>query len=510
MSGIRAATSREVATPGGVVEGRAERGVLSFLGVPYAAPPVGKFRFAAPAPAVPWSGVRDATRFGPPPPQSQLAGGPQVAAHHVANPDEWLTVNVWTPDLSAAGLPVMVWIYGGAYMSGSSANPTYDGAALAREGRVVVVTLNYRLAAEGFMHLQDAPANRGLLDQVAALEWVRDSIAAFGGDPLKVTVFGQSAGAGCLAALLCMPSAEGLIHGAIVQSLPRPYITAALADEVAAEIAAGVGRPPARADLEDVDPMELVAAGDALTRRLPGSAGQFGLLASSPSPYCPVLDGAVLDTNPWQGVAAGSARDVPLIVGHTRDEYRLFLALADQEGGASRAETEDALQRLAPGHGSNAYRLAYPDASEARLFELVHSDWLFRMPTLALARAHARAGGATYLYELAFDVPGRAGTLGSPHGSDVPLIFGTFTGGSAALPYPDSPPPAPAVSLGVTMRTAWARFAHTGNPDWQPFTAVDEATQIFDRSSRVTGYPEQASDHLWRRQSPSTFDLPHA
>ena len=172
-----------------------------FRGIPYAQPPVGELRLAAPRPVPGWSGVREALAFGPPPPQGGHFG--MDALSPGAADDDWLTVNVWSPEPEpGAGLPVMVWIQGGGYEIGMSGLPEYDGGRLAREGRVVVVTLNYRVGAEGFAQLEGAPANRGLLDQVAALEWVRDNIAAFGGDPARVTVFGQSAGGGSVAALL--------------------------------------------------------------------------------------------------------------------------------------------------------------------------------------------------------------------------------------------------------------------------------------------------------------------
>ena len=240
--------SPHVRLTSGNVCGRTEDGLAVFRGMPFARPPVGELRLAAPMPVEPWEGVREAAAFGPPPPQSRVMGTPAVRD----TDGDWLTVNIWSPDPGAARLPVMVWLHGGGYAYGWSGDPLFDGAALARDG--VVVTFNYRLCAEGFGHFPGAPANRGLLDQVAALSWVQDNIAAFGGDPGRVTVFGESAGAGSIAALMVMPSATGLFHRAIAQSVPGVYFTEALATDIGAAIADRLGVPPSACELARVSP----------------------------------------------------------------------------------------------------------------------------------------------------------------------------------------------------------------------------------------------------------------
>jgi para-nitrobenzyl esterase len=256
----------EARTAAGRVRGRAEGGLAVFRGMPFAQPPTGPARFAAPRPPAAWDGVREAFSFGSPPPQSSSYGPAPRPAD-----DDWLTVNVWTRDPDpAARRPVLVWIYGGAFKVGSADAPGYDGARLAREGELVLVTFNYRTGVEGFAHLQGAPANRGLLDQVAALEWVRENIAAFGGDPDRVTVFGQSAGAASVAALLAMPRAAGLFGQAIAQSVPGICHSAPLAADIGQAIAAELGLRATTADLSGADPMRLVAAADAVDRKLSG------------------------------------------------------------------------------------------------------------------------------------------------------------------------------------------------------------------------------------------------
>lgn len=247
-----------VRTAAGMLRGCRESGVAAFRGIPYAEPPVGALRFAAPRPVRGWDGVREAVAYGPPPPQGGHFGMDALARDTVG--DDWLTVNVWSPEPGpGAGLPVMVWIQGGAYVIGMSGLPEYDGGRLAREGGVVVVTFNYRVGIEGFGQFEGATANRGLLDQVAALEWVRDNIRAFGGDPDRVTVFGQSAGGGSVAALLAMPRAAGLFGRAVAQSAQGTFFSPELAADIATACAAELGLKPTVADLSTVDPVLLSA-----------------------------------------------------------------------------------------------------------------------------------------------------------------------------------------------------------------------------------------------------------
>jgi para-nitrobenzyl esterase len=227
------AAGPEVATDKGIVRGMWENGLAVFRGIPYAKAPVGALRFAAPVQRDPWSGVRETTEFGPPPPQPM----------RITSSDEWLTVNVWTPDLRTSTLPVMVWIYGGAFTIGSSDQPEFDGAGLAAQG-IVVVSLNYRVGVEGFMQIEGAPSNRGLLDQIAALQWVSNNIPGFGGDPDNVTVFGQSAGAASIGMLLVAPGAAGLFHRGIAESIPASLFGRDLAADIATVIAGELGCRP--------------------------------------------------------------------------------------------------------------------------------------------------------------------------------------------------------------------------------------------------------------------------
>lgn len=488
----------EARTTAGWVRGRTEGGLAVFRGIPFAQPPVGLLRFAPPRSAIAWDGMREAFSFGSPPPQSSTYGPAPEPSD-----DDWLTVNVWTPAADpAARRPVMVWIYGGAYKVGSAEVPAYDGARLAGEGDLVLVTFNYRTGAEGFLQVDGAPANRGLLDQMAALEWVRDNIAAFGGDPEWVTVFGQSAGAGSIASLLAAPRAAGLFQRAIAQSVPGVYFSPPLAADIAAAVAAELGLRATAADLSGIDPVRLTAAGDAVDRKLGQYQDRWGQVALTQTPYAPVVDGEVLPLTPWQALAAGAARDVPLITGHTRDESRLFLVMSGQLGQISEEQAARSLRVLGPRpDGERAYRAAFSDASAERLYELVENDWVFRMPTQRLAEAQAAGGGTAYLYELTWSAPVHGGILGACHGLDGPLVFGNLDQGLAArligpAPYPE------AEQMSAQFRTAWTRFATTGDPGWPGYDARQRLTRVFDLPPLTTAYPEEASRRLWQDQDP--------
>jgi para-nitrobenzyl esterase len=479
----------EIRTAQGVVRGRREGAVAVFRGIPYAQPPVGPLRFRAPVPARPWDGVRDALRFGPVPPSRQAEDG---------GSGDWLTLTVWSPDLGTAGLPVMVWICGGAYLHCDSSNPHCDGAALAAAG-AVVVSMNYRVGVEGFAHLTGAPDNRGILDQVAALRWVHDNIDAFGGAPGNVTVFGQSAGAGSTAALLTMPEAAGLFRRAIAQSVPGTYFSTRLAADVSATIAAEVGARATVDDLADLAPRELVRATDAVIRTMRDRSGVWGPMTRTPTPFSPVVDGDVLPQAPWPALADGAARDVDLLVGHTRDEYRLLAAGRDGEVTAEQATA--ALESLAPGQGAaTAYRSAYPDATPATLHELVHADWLMRMPSLHLAEAQHAGGGRAWTYELVWG-PGPAG---ASHSLDVLLVFGTVDD-DVLRHAPNAADEA--AHLARVMRAEWLRFATTGDPGWPAHAPDDRATRVYDAEPSTLPYPEEASRRIWQEHRFDILDL---
>ncbi|KAA9159628.1 carboxylesterase/lipase family protein [Amycolatopsis acidicola] len=472
-------------TAEGLVEGRwhGERAV--FRGISYARPPVGPLRFQAPTPVEGWEGARQATGFGPVVPQA----GPTA---EVSAGDDWLTLNVSTPAVGSAGLPVLVWIHGGAYIAGTSSDPMYDPAALTSAG-LVVVSVNYRVAAEGFALIEGAPANRGFLDQVSALEWVQRNIAVFGGDPDQVTVAGQSAGAGSIAALLTRK--RRLFRRAIAHSVPGYLCTRALAEEVAAALAGRVGVTPDVEALSGIDPARLATELTALSAEVPG---RWGRLAQAGVPVCPVIDG---EETPWRALCGQAAEGTELLVGHTRDEFRLFSVMMGRLGTFTEDDARTALEFFAPSPG--AYRAAYPEATPEELVELVYSDALFRMPSLKLAEANEAAGGTSYLFELRLTA---GEVLRACHSLDVPLAFGTL-GTPAGRQLFGDVPSAEVLAVSRELQRAWVRFATTGDPGWPAYGAGQRLTRVLDAESKTLPYPEEASRRIWTGHEPEPFEL---
>jgi para-nitrobenzyl esterase len=495
----------EVRTNAGVVRGRWQNAVAVFRGIPYAQPPVGSRRFAAPVPAQQWEGVRSALEFGPSVPQAGWAVS-SVSDGTGGSSAEWLTLNVWSPDLGAARLPVMVWIHGGKYLEGDAGNPHQNGATLAGTG-VVMVSMNYRLGAEGFAHIAGAPDNRGILDQLAALRWVQDNVAAFGGDPGNVTVFGQSAGAGCIAALLTMPMAAGLFRRAIAQSVPGTYFSERLAAAISAAIAAELGMRATAAELACISPRRLVEATQAIIQKMPEFVDSWGPMALTPTPFSPVVDGASLPQAPWRALAGGAAQDIELLVGHTRDEYSLFNGWRGGEVTDERVAAT--LERLTPASdGGAGYRAAYPDATPGQLYELVNSDWLFRMPSQKLADAQHAGGGTAWLYELCW---GFDPEQGASHSLDLLLVFGTLTVEDVRGRQSACPNAANEVDrVSRDMRTDWVNFASTGNPGWAPYDLDARSTRVYAARPVTQPYPEEHSRRIWSNHRFDTLDLLHS
>ncbi len=453
-----------VNTGAGAVRGTDQGGVVSFKGIPFAAAPEGALRFRAPVPRAAWDGVRDCADFGSASPQ--LAPVPGVPS--VWRPEsglDCLTLNVWSPDLAAAGLPVMVWIHGGVWKLGSSSMPQYDAATLAASG-VVVVTVNYRVGFEGFGHLPGVPDNRGLRDQIAALEWVRDNIVAFGGDGGNVTVFGQSAGAASAAYLAGSPAAEGLFRRVIAQSVPAGHLSVDEAAEVTATLAAAAGVRPDRDGFAAVAPEAILAVQDVPLEGRDDSFTAFG----------PVVDGELVTGPPRP------RPDVDLICGFTHDEY---LGMGPVPEGAD-------LDVLA-GRLGLAGASGYPGGAEG--FVAMVSDALVRMPTMWMAEAHVRAGGRTWMYDLAW----RGAPLGAAHGADVAFTFGDGTSRFAAR-FLGSPPPPGFAPLSERIRRAWTAFAATGDPGWPRFDLDHRRTRIWDDTPSVADDPLAASRLAWEER----------
>ncbi|SFJ58513.1 carboxylesterase/lipase family protein [Amycolatopsis sacchari] len=453
-------------TTHGAVRGQTTDGVSAFRGIPYAAPLDGVRRFLPPQPPEQWEGTRDATRYSADVPQSTLLPG--VPSSWTPGDDpECLTVNVWTPDPGASGLPVMVWLYGGAYIVGTSRQPEYDGANLARGG-VVVVSLNYRVGFEGFGWLPDSAGNRAFLDQLAALRWVQDNIRAFGGDPDNVTLFGESAGGTAVAALTAAEAGRGLFHRAIGQSVAGGFQSEDTARATAARIAAALGAE-LTAEAFGALPSEAIHG----VQAVPGTITPFG----------PVIDGDVVAGLPWERLRG----EVDLVVGFNRDEYRLFSANEDVTA------KDPAATAAAVGASIDGYRTAYPQLSDPDLYVLIMSDAIFRMPTTWCAQNHP---GRTFLYELTWPSPAFGGLLGCCHGLDLPLTFGNFDGQLGAMLL-GSPVPPEATALSEEFRKAWTSFAATGDPGWPEYEPGERLARIWDTEVTVESDPEGASRRIW-------------
>ncbi|MER7693958.1 carboxylesterase family protein [Streptomyces sp. NPDC097610] len=464
-------------TKNGSVRGfRASADVVAVLGIPYAAPPFGANRFREPLPAPTWTGVREGRGFGPIAPQSaRLPGAPVWSP----GDEDILTVNLWTPAPDGGRLPVLVWIHGGAYTFGSSAQPDFDGTVLARAG-LVVVTLNYRIGFEGFGHVPADgeiayPDNRGLLDQVAALRWVRENIAAFGGDPDNVTIAGQSSGAASVACLMVMDRARGLFRRAIAHSPASPCYTRDIAAATTREIAAAAGCPATSEGLASATPQALVVAADQVVdhyRRDPASGSRH----YDPSLYAPVLDGYVLPTDPLTGMAAGATRDVDLLVCTTTEEYWLL----DAVGSSAKVTTDEQLARFAEDFGLPdglvaGYRAAMPQAPVLDVYLAIYSDLLFGEYGNRLAELHAQAGGRAFLSRFDRRRTGPHGVVRAWHCADVPFAFGNLDNESLAFLIGGAPTTADQ-GLARRMVRAWAAFAATGSPGWPP--VCDSTTEV--------------------------------
>lgn len=453
-----------VTTKLGTVRGATSDGLRVTRGIPYAAPPFGAGRFREPQPAEPWDGVRDCTRFGPVAPQSaELPGAP------VWRPgdEDILTLNIWSPAETSGPLPVLFWIHGGAYTFGSSAQPDYDGAALARTG-LTVVTCNYRLGFEGFGHVPGFPDNRGLLDQIAALEWVRDNIAAFGGDPDRVTVAGQSAGAGSIACLMSAARARGLFRRAIAHSVPDAYFPPEFAAGLARKVAASAGVEPTAEGLLSATPQALVEASDRVVSQYAADP-ESGPLHYDTVIYGPVLDGTLLAEDPIDALSAGAGRDVDLLVCHTTEEYWLMR----QVGSMPAVTTEDGLARFAaeyglPGDLVERYRALLPDEPVLDVHLALAGDALFATHSVRLAQAHARAGGRTHLSRFDRRLIRPDGTrVRAWHAADVPFALGTLDADGVDF-LTGGPADADDRDLSRRMVRAWSGFATAGDPGWAP------------------------------------------
>ena len=501
-----------VATRSGKLEGTRSRGVRVFRGIPYAEPPVEGLRFRPPEPVRRWRGIRSATRFGPAAPQSspllllvrRLAG-----TGTGSQSEDCLYLNVWTPAADRRRCPVLVWIHGGAFVMGSGSAGLYSGVHLARRGDVVVVTINYRLGALGSLNHPDLAAagiapNVGIRDQIAALEWVRDHIADFGGDPENVTLFGESAGGMSVGTLLGTPAAGGLFHRAIMQSgaahnVSRRDRAASVAETFLFEL--GLGLRDAES-LRGAPVQEILGA----QQRTTGEIGRPG----DPLTWQPSLDADLLPEHPLDAIPAGSSRSVPVLVGSNRDEWKLFM-LGDAEGRKlDESGLRRRLERVLPGEDPNgiphvevaleAYRARAPSRSPADVWVAFQSGRVFHYPAVRLAELHSTHTPETFRYLFTWSPPLVGARIGACHGIELPFVFGTGRDGLLAPLLGLTPE-----SRGLSRRVqdAWLAFARTGDPrheglpDWPAFDAQDRAVMSLGSECFPKKVPYDEEHAFW-------------
>ncbi len=458
---------------GGLVRGAASPTGVVFHSIPYAAAPTGPRRFAPPTAAAPWTGIRDASFAGPSAPAPRRDFGSldlsPILGTGRQTGDDYLTATVSTPDPHTGGLPVLVFVHGGGLTAGTGSADVYDGTSFTRDG-VVLVTLNYRLGASGWLEVPDAPANRGLLDVLAGLRWVAENIGSFGGDPDRVTVAGQSAGAMIVAALLACPAAEGLFQRAISQSGTGDCAfepgQAALATQ---GISLLLGRDVTAASLGNLTDVQLAELSTALPP-LDHAAHGFLDTAVGASPFKPVIDGVLLTGQPADTLRPGLATD--LLIGSTADEANLYTipnGLSETAGepdllAAARRRFPDPEARLA------GYRGLFPDKSPGQLLSRVITD-AFTAGSRRLAAAHVvRSRGSTFSYEFRWASGACDGRLGACHCIELPFVFDQLALPSLRGPRGLLGPGEPDITLAAETHGAWVRFVKTGHPGWSPNT----------------------------------------
>ncbi len=499
-------------TTAGKIEGTEENGLCVFRGVPFAAPPVGALRFQAPQPVEPWTGVREAKTFGPISLQAQnemLEALLPPSDPPQPQSEDCLYLNVWTPALDSAARPVMVWIHGGAFTIGSGSEEYYNGAHLAARGEVVVVTINYRLGALGFLNLPAlGETNFGMRDQVAALRWVQDNIANFGGDPGNVTIFGESAGGMSVASLMASPEAAGLFQKAIPQSgAGHNALSVEETNATAFRFCEALGIAADDVDaLMTADPADILAASVAVDPIASAeSAADMADAGASPTPqmpFQPVIDGAFLSQLPIDHIRNGSADGVATLVGSLDEEMKLLAAAGPSEPMSEAAVT--AMLGMMHPDGAAAYasyraarRERGEDDSPTEIFVAVIGDVMLRVPGLRLADAQT-SRAPTYAYLFDWKSPGMDGALGSCHALELPFVFGTH---ATAPEFCGAGPDADAFAE-LAMDT-WLAFAKTGNPagdgvDAPSWDTAVKPIQVLGRNPRV--------EHDWRGSEISVWD----
>ncbi len=480
-------------TTTGPVQGREKEGVLLFAGIPFAAPPIDELRFRAAQPHLAWTDVRPALKFG--------AAAPQVATGGLTDsaPARWaedcLTLNVTTPALDNAGRPVLVWIHGGGYRTGQGGIPWYNGARFARNGDIVVVSINYRLGALGFTDLSRfgeeyaTSGINGILDQITALAWVRDNIAQFGGDANRVTIAGESAGAFAVSTLLGCPRAQGLFRAAIAQSGAAHHTLPSQAGEKVADLFLEVLGIDDAIGIDAVDVDTILKAQQTVCDRLEGPAGALSKLGMAVSAFYPVIGTEVLPENPFSAIESGASADIPVLIGSNRHETTLW----------GYGEVDDAkLNRMVANYGAEqvlaVYRSQRPDASPQELIIALTTDHMFRIPAIRLAEARDPHNAQTWMYWFCWESRAFGGNLKATHALEIPFAFDNLDRAGVDVFLGDGPIPQ---AVADDMHRAWTSFIRDGDAGWAPYRRESRATMRFGERCEVVNDPDGLERDAW-------------
>ena len=489
-------------TSKGDVEGREKEGVVLFAGIPYVAPPVGEWRFKAPQPHDAWQGVRPAQRFGPAAPQIPGEG---LTGNVPVNWDEdCLTLNISTPAVDGNGRPVFVWIHGGGYRTGQGGIPWYNGAHFCANGDIVVVSINYRLGALGFAHLARfgeeyaTSGVNGTLDQIAALEWVRDNIRAFGGNPDDVTIAGESAGAFSIGTLLGSPRAAGLFKKAIAQSGAGHHTLPVDAAEKVTDLFCDTLNVTSKDDLHKASVDDILDAQANVDAGLGRGAELTSALGVPVAPFYPVVEGSVLPMSPIEAIRQGASADVPVLIGTNRHETTLWAGMFGEVD-------EEQLRNIAGRFGGDdrmvrTYREGRPDGSAGDSLFAITTDHMFRIPAIRLAEARVAQEAKTWMYLFTWESRAFEGRLKATHAIEIPFVFNNLDRPGVNMFLGEGPMPQ---HLADKMHAAWISFIRTGDPEcdatpeWPSYDTERRPTMVFGDKSDVVDDPSGEERRLW-------------
>ena len=474
-----------VDTASGTLQGSAQNGVAVFRGIPYAAPPVGPLRFHPPEPVTPWPGIRDATQDGPIAPQARSRLADAMGDFTRPQDEDCLTLTIWTPAADTGGRAVLVWLHGGAWSSGAGSIPWYDGAILAREQGIVVVGVNYRLGALGYLHVPGlSPGNLGTMDQVAALRWVQTNIAAFGGDPARVAIAGQSAGAASIGRMVMDPAARPLFRRTILQSgsFGRTPLTRDQSAEIGAAFLQLLDGDP-----RTIPPAKLVEAQGALAR----ARAKF---ADTNPPFMPILE-TTMDQPALHAAIADAAGDLDVLIGTTREEVHAFFAASPAMADPPADAVAERFATLAgDANAIGAYRARRPGASVMDLLSDLGTNDTFGWPSMRLAQALSERGGHVHAYQ--FDWAPPHSRFKACHCIELPFVFGTFDA------WPDAEMlhggnPAMMAALSATVRAIWGSFIRDGSQAlaWPGYEATRRMTMVLGEICAPVGDPMGLAAH---------------